>query len=51
MAQRLDPAALTRMTTAADPAVLIIDGKSVRGSRTRAHQAVHLLAAMTPPDT
>ncbi|SIO85229.1 hypothetical protein BQ8420_05900 [Nocardiopsis sp. JB363] len=39
------------MTTAADPAVLIIDGKSVRGSRTRAHQAVHLLAAMTPPDT
>lgn len=44
----LDPAALTRMTTAADLAVLILDGKSVRGSRTRGHQAVHLLAAMTP---
>ncbi|WP_231493836.1 ISAs1 family transposase [Nocardiopsis sp. CNT312] len=44
----LDPAALTRMTTAADLAVLIIDGKSVRGSRTRRSQAVHLLAAMTP---
>ena len=44
----LDPAALTRMATAADLAVLIIDGKSVRGSRTRGHQAVHLLAAMTP---
>ena len=44
----LDPTALTRMTTAADLAVLIIDGKSVRGSRTRGHQAVHLLAAMTP---
>lgn len=44
----LDPAALTRMSTAADLAVLIIDGKSVRGSRTRCSQAVHLLAAMTP---
>ncbi len=44
----LDPTALTRMTTAADLAVLIIDGKSVRGSRTRDHQAMHLLAAMTP---
>lgn len=44
----LDPTALTRMATADDLAVLIIDGKSVRGSRTRDHQAVHLLAAMTP---
>lgn len=44
----LDPATLNRMTTAADLAVLIIDGKSVRGSRTRRSQAVHLLAAMTP---
>jgi hypothetical protein len=44
----LDLGALTQMTTAADLAVLIVDGKSVRGSRTRQHQAVHLLAAMTP---
>ncbi|GHD27634.1 hypothetical protein GCM10007147_26840 [Nocardiopsis kunsanensis] len=48
MLTNLDPTALTRMTTTADLAVLIIDGKSVRGSRTRDHQAVHLLAAMTP---
>ncbi|SIO85096.1 hypothetical protein BQ8420_05235 [Nocardiopsis sp. JB363] len=44
----LDPTALTRMTTTADLAVLISDGKSVRGSRTRDHQSVHPLAAMTP---
>lgn len=48
MLTSLDPAALTRMATTADLAVLIIDGKSVRGPRTRGHQAVHLLAAMTP---
>lgn len=44
----LDPGALTRMITAADLAVLVVDGKCVRGSRTRRDKAVHLLAAMTP---
>lgn len=44
----LDPAALTRMSTAADLAVLTVDGKSLKGTRTRGDQAVHLLAAMSP---
>ncbi|WP_239647193.1 ISAs1 family transposase, partial [Nocardiopsis salina] len=43
-----DPTLLTRMSTAADLAVLIVDGKSARGSHTRQSRAVHLLAAMTP---
>lgn len=43
-----DPALLTQMSTAADLAVLIVDGKSARGSHTRQSRAVHLLAAMTP---
>ena len=45
---QLDPGALTRMTTAADLAVLIVDGKTAQGSRTRQRKAAHLLAAMTP---
>lgn len=42
------PALLTRMSTAADLALLIVKGKSVRSSHTRQSRAVHLLAAMPP---
>ncbi|MFD6094880.1 transposase family protein [Nocardiopsis flavescens] len=45
----LDPGALTWMASAQDLAVLVVDGKCVRGSRTRRDKTVHLLAAMPPP--
>ncbi|TQN33210.1 DDE family transposase [Haloactinospora alba] len=44
----LDPQTLTRLHTAEEIAVLVMDGKSLRGSATRTAAAAHLLQAMTP---
>ncbi|MDT0301312.1 ISAs1 family transposase [Streptomonospora wellingtoniae] len=43
----LDPRMLTASPAAEDIAVLVLDGKSLRGSATRTTPATHLLSAMT----